>query len=807
MAKRKKSSSSPDLEISDIDVDKVIDQLSQEFGEGIAFRSGTKLESLTKGVISTGILSLDKALGVWGLPIGRIIEVFGAEMSGKCLTKSSTLLTNLGLLTIEELYKELGYKASCRQRKEDISSKGLVVHTTNGNQNVDYLFWNGRRPVYKVTTKNGLQQSMTANHQVKTMAANGFLEWRACSELKPGDYVAVNRKEWNGGFDLCSPEEARFIGYLIADGCLTERHRIQFSNSNQDVVDDYIRCVDKIDPQIEIKHYHNKDSSSTTHIIYSGLFRNSIMEAYNLKYTKAAGKQVPLCIRKCTPGIWKEYLKAYFECEADINIKKSTIEISSASALLLEQTQLMLLGLGIVSKRFTKFNKKYGRDYHYLTISGYNFDLFGIKIGFVSKERLNKMKLCRTHSNYTKEDVIPNQMSLVKTLMRNMETDRKWSKIATDVLSKRANLTFNKLDRIFAYCRQRGINHPILDHWKSLENIKFDRVSEIKYEGKQAVFDIHQPTYHTFTANGIVNHNSSLAMKAAGEAQKQGYVVVYVDLEHTLDLELARNSGMDIVDYCIIVQPEFGEQAMQYIERILRSKLKVFIIVDSVAALLPRVELETEFTAPTQLGRQAALMTEALRKLAGLISKSNGTLLFVNQTRQKIGGYFPGAQSTPGGNALKFYSSIRIKVGKEKSITNKEEIVGHTAKIKIEKNKLAAPFKEVSIDLFYGSGFCGIADVLKIAAANDIVNQSGSWYSYGGQQLGQGLYSTLKTLIDETSLYKEIRDKAVDIMNAKLVHPDLYCDRTIKIGDELWHSDIISERLPPEDVEEAEACE
>lgn len=279
---------------------------------------------------------------------------------------------------------------------------------------------------------------------------------------------------------------------------------------------------------------------------------------------------------------------------------------------------------------------------------------------------------------------------------------------------------------------------------------------------------------------------SSLAFKIAGEAQRKGIVVVYIDLEHSLDLELARNSGMRTSSHCVISHPVYGEEAMKTIEMIIREGHKVFVVVDSVAALLPKVEMETAFDQPTQLGRQAALMTEALRKLAGLISKSDCTVLFVNQTRQKIGGYFPGAKNTPGGNALKFYSSVRLQVSNIGKLTQGEEVVGHTAKIKVEKNKLAAPFKEAKVDLFYGSGFCGIADVLKIAVAQKIVNQAGSWYSFGSEKLGQGLFSTLKNLIEVPALYFDIRDKVVEALGITLAHDQLYYDKTIKIGDVLY---------------------
>jgi recombination protein RecA len=444
----------------------------------------------------------------------------------------------------------------------------------------------------------------------------------------------------------------------------------------------------------------------------------------------------------------------------------------------------MLLGFGIISTRFSKFNTTYQKNYYYLTLSGYNAALFGSNIGFISNERKEKLSRCQVPTERTKEDIIPHQQALVRTIMCNMETDREWSSIADDVFNGGHNLTFKVLHKIFDYCKSREVTHPIIDYWATLENLAFDEITEITPCEKEPVFDIHQPTNHVFTADGIINHNSSLALKVAAEAQKINIPIFYIDLEHSLDMELASNTGVNIDDkrFCVS-QPDFGEQAFSVIETVLKSGLKAFIVVDSVAALLPKAELESGFMESTQLGRQAALMSEGLRKLAGVISKSNSTVVFVNQTRQKIGSFFAGAVNTPGGNALKFYASIRLRVTRSAAITQKEETIGHITRIKIEKNKLAAPFKEVTIELYYGSGFCSISDILGIAIARQIVNQSGVWFAYEGERIGQGKLNALKFLITNKDVYRSIRDKVLNLYELSVDYPDKYIDKTIKLGD------------------------
>ena len=194
---------------------------------------------------------------------------------------------------------------------------------------------------------------------------------------------------------------------------------------------------------------------------------------------------------------------------------------------------------------------------------------------------------------------------------------------------------------------------------------------------------------------------SSLAMKIAGEAQRLGYTIFYIDAEYALDLNLADNTGIDTTaNSFIVVNPEYGEEAFAVIEEILDKKIKALVVVDSVAALLPREELESSLTDSDRLGRQAALMSRSLRKLAGKISKAGCSVIFVNQTRDQIGG-FSQAMKTPGGNALKFYSSIRLKITKAKNskIGHDNETIGHKALITVEKNKLSRPFKEVEVEL------------------------------------------------------------------------------------------------------------
>ena len=251
---------------------------------------------------------------------------------------------------------------------------------------------------------------------------------------------------------------------------------------------------------------------------------------------------------------------------------------------------------------------------------------------------------------------------------------------------------------------------------------------------------------------------TTVALHMVAEVQKRGGIAGFIDAEHALDPVYASNIGVDI-DNLYISQPDYGEQALEITETMVRSGAVDIIIVDSVAALVPKAEIDGEMI-DLQVGLQARLMSKALRKLTAVISKSNCTVIFINQLREKVGVMFGNPETTTGGRALKFYSSIRLDVRKCETLKAGGEVVGSRTRIKVVKNKIAPPFKEAEFDIMFGEGISREGDILDLAAELSIINKSGAWYAYNGEKIGQGRDNAKKYLKENPAVFEEI-DAAV----------------------------------------------
>jgi len=258
---------------------------------------------------------------------------------------------------------------------------------------------------------------------------------------------------------------------------------------------------------------------------------------------------------------------------------------------------------------------------------------------------------------------------------------------------------------------------------------------------------------------------TTLAIHAIAEAQKMGGIAAFIDAEHAFDRFYAANLGVDI-DNLVISQPDYGEQALEIADNLISSGAIDIVVIDSVAALTPKSEIDGEM-GDSKMGLHARLMSQALRKLTGTISKTNCTVIFINQLREKIGVMFGNPETTTGGNALKFYASIRLDIRRRTQIKDGDKVIGNLTKVKIVKNKVAPPFQVAEFDIMYGQGISKVGEVLDLAVEYNLVKKSGSWYSYNDTKLGQGRDAVKSLIADNPDLMDELETKIFDTIKNK----------------------------------------
>lgn len=286
---------------------------------------------------------------------------------------------------------------------------------------------------------------------------------------------------------------------------------------------------------------------------------------------------------------------------------------------------------------------------------------------------------------------------------------------------------------------------------------------------------------------------TTIALQAAAECQKQGGTVAFVDAEHALDVHYARKLGVKVEDV-LISQPDTGEQALEIVDLLVRSGSIDLLVIDSVAALVPRAEIEGDM-GDSHMGLQARLMSQALRKITGSISRSNTCVVFINQLRMKIGVMFGNPETTTGGNALKFYASVRLDIRRSSPIKHGEEVVGSRTRIKVVKNKMAAPFRIAEFDMMHGQGTNRLGELLDLAAAQKIVEKSGAWYSYKGERLGQGRENSMQFLRENLEVQASIEKETLEAYGI--------LEAGTGVNTAMASDDSSPESAPKEDAKEA----
>ncbi|MBI2314884.1 recombinase RecA [Candidatus Daviesbacteria bacterium] len=762
-------------------------QIQKQYGTGSIMRLGERVEKFATDTIPTGSIALDLALGVGGLPKGRIIEIYGPEAGGKCVTTDTVVFTEYGMVPI-------GFLGDLNQK--GFQPKEIKVYSEGGFAYTSHFYNSGVQKTIKIKTSYGFELEGTPNHRVRVLDNQGEYIWRRLDQLKIDDSIAIQRGQYcfGSGADLSNfgyiknknnsrgkdfnppsvltSDLARLMGYLVGDGTCTSggfnKNDIQITIADDEIAEDFSNLCLRIfgeTPKITL----DKRTKNTQNFRIHNAKARVFLAYAGLDYVSAEGKEIPYSVMQGSQTIVANFLSALFETDGCFST--NTIEYYTKSIELIKQLQLVLLNFGIVSRIKPRQIKNYpGNTYYYLYIDGINDQkIFYKEIGFISKRKNEKLLfyIQRERQYQSNRDTVPFINHKIDELMKDYRislgssTRQHWDAVydyrsATPGHSSLTYPRLNKILNIFQPVEKLSVYQELKEIF--LRNIFWDKIVEMQ-PSKSLVVDFTVPETLSFFGSGFINHNTTVALHVIAEAQKKGGVAAFIDAEHALDPQRAQKIGVNLDDL-LISQPDTGEQGLEIAESLIRSGGIDVLVIDSVAALVPRSELEGEM-GDSSMGVQARLMSQALRKLTGAVSNTNTIVIFTNQLRQKIGVMFGNPETTTGGLALKFYSSIRLDVRKIENIKDGDLVVGSRHRVKVVKNKVAPPFRIAEFDMDE-NGISHEGELLDVGIELGILTKSGAFIKWKEKLLGQGRAASAAYLKENKKeaekLEKEIRD-------------------------------------------------
>lgn len=731
-----------------------LDTLNKKFGKGIVM-SGNERVGLEVETFPTGSMGLDRALGVGGYPVGRIIEIYGPEGSGKCLPADTKVWLPGGILTVAELFERAGLKATCTSRTTECTVE--LINRYGDSEHTTHFTHNNRKPVFEVKLADGSSVKSTANHPHLVMSTSGNWVWRRTSEIKPGDYVVKLARVRSPDRGIVFPEQADTayaLGALVADGCFVSESRISFTNNDPVVVDLVLRLMSR--EGFEIKEYPRPENN-TTEYHFSGKEKvAAFMEKYGLSHGCAEDKLVPIWVRynedaEADVGSrFRSFLQGYIECEGYFDTKKRCIEVTSASKELLLEVQQMLYFVGVRSSIAPKVVD--GVEYHMLVVSGDGWNTYLREMYPSSQIRQEQVGDARDAVSAANQglDVVPHVRALLRDLYDSSETTREHNAAVYDYVSGGHDVSVGKLQEIlslpWAECAP-------LRRLKEISQAPYVYVPVVSVDaaGDEPTFDFAMKDTHSFIANGIVTHNTTLTLHAIAEVQKQGGRAAFIDAEHALDPQYASRIGVDI-DSLLISQPDCGEDALEIAEALVLSGAVKVVVVDSVAALVPRAEIQGEM-GDHHVGLQARLMSQALRKLAGAAYKTGTTVFFINQLRMKIGVMFGCFHYT---TRVTLADGSSEKIGKIVNQKMPVEVLSYNAETgKVEPRRVVNWFNNGKADYFlqFVTEKCGGNGVSRFAATpnHTIITPRGE-VAAGDLEVGDEVYIKAEERFGPTQL-------------------------------------------------------
>lgn len=714
--------------------------LENNFGKEFAEKG---LHESDYKAIPTGYDDLDSVLtrGQAGICLGGVCELFGGEGSGKCVTKETMCITPQGLMSVEEIFEDANLK--CDNGAGFRECEYPILNDFSQFEKTSHFYKNGmggNLKTIRIETKDGFTIEGTHNHPVLIMDETGSIVWRRLGDIQKDDCCCVSRgmHKWP---DKCKLEEddGALVGYLLSDGTLGELPQsFSFTNTDEEIVSNFKKCLESC---FGSDFVDNLRQYGINYKLMKQAFGSKVQKKYGLSAVNSPQKTIPRSIRCSSKNVQAAFIRAYFDGDGTFQHTKMNLQFCSASLAMLRQLQLMLLNFGIYGYITSTYNNTYDRDYYELEFAGIQVWFYLDAIGFNCNEKSNKIRATlrdrEGHSVNTNIDTIPYQIPKIRSLyssidpfVRNRETYR----IFKDLLLDKCQLTYSRLSKILnavqklinANGKEVLISNFLFDNLRMLQqsNFVFSAVNNIEHQNNRT-YDFTLPKTHSFWSNGFISHNTSIAMRTIGIAQKLGLNCAWFDAEHSFSPDLAKLNHVDL-KALVYLRRTVGEgekarllHAAEVLHRIFNAVWTgafSLIVVDSVAALMPERIVADDFD-PTKKGisELARDMSSHLPKISSACAEKECTVIFINQVRMKPGERYGDPFETPGGKALKFYASQRICINKiagkgalvyQAMEDGTEEVVGHYARVWVKKNRRNEPcFDTLEIPIYYREYF------------------------------------------------------------------------------------------------------
>jgi recombination protein RecA len=699
-------------------------QIERQFGRGSVMRLGDETRAPID-IIPTGAISLDIALGIGGYPRGRVVEIYGPEGSGKALALDTPIPTPKGWTTMGEL------------------SPGQEVFAGDGSTTqVSFV-----TPVmtghecFRVTFSDGTEIIADADHQWVTTTLAGRTDRWSPAVVTTRDMAATlwarDGHTLNHAIETCGPLEypaqevpvaPYTLGAWLGDGT---------------TADATITCVDpEILDEIRREGYMIRRRNSTQH-------------DHTPTYRIAAAPEKPVCWLAdscCSSGgavIARGLCKNHYESERRNGRLGEWPVRRHDGSVTAQLRELGVLGDKHIPERYLQ-----GSFEQRLALVQGLMDTDGT-VGAGGSGTGRGFGTAACEFSVTNKRLASDMLELLLGLGIKVTMREAPAVLDGRVVGTRYRLGFQTDLPVFRLPRKAARLAPLRTRRAKLRYVKsVEPVPSVPVRCIQ----VDHPS-HTYVAGRecVPTHNTTVALHAVASAQKGGGIAAFIDAEHALDPEYAKKLGVD-TDALLVSQPDTGEQALEIVDMLIRSSAIDIVVIDSVAALVPRAEIEGEM-GDSHVGLQARLMSQALRKLAGALNQTKTTAIFINQLREKVGVMFGSPETTSGGRALKFYASVRLDVRRIETLKDGTEPVGSRTRVKVVKNKVASPFKVAEFDILFGYGVSREGGLIDLGVEQNIVRKSGAWYTYEGDQLGQGKENARTFLKDNPDLANEIEKK------------------------------------------------